>query len=151
MMKFEILARHLVGLRLARPEQVRVAMSEGAVTPSYSRAGADLLLFHHAGQVEIGLPGFDGELMHLLAVVTAWLGDNGGDRDSFDGWSEEPENDQQSMVTLRLTLEDELRYVLAEPGYTGRDKITLGGVDWKPGNAGPDTATLASFGGVVPV
>jgi len=150
-MKWETLARHLIALKFARPEQIRVAMAEGAVAPSFSRSGGDLLLYRHTGQVEIALPGFDGELMHLLAVVTAWLGDNGGDRDTFDGWSDEPENDQQNAVTLRLTLEDELRYVLAEPGYAGRDKITLSGVDWKPGNLAPDRATLNDFGGVVTV
>lgn len=142
MEKLIALKRHLESLKLFNPERIDVAGEDGTVEWANSGAGADLLLYRHAYTGVIELFGASGDLRDLLAQVLVWLDGNGGDpeRNRLAGWEGEPVERHRADITLRFAFEEEVHYITAEPGYSGPDKITLGGADWKRGGKTADLA-----------
>jgi len=125
------------------PERIDAMVESGSTDWAGSMKGPDLLLYRVRYTALVELQGVSGSLTHLLALVELWLA--GLDRDhnrlaSFEG---EPVDAQRSDVLLRLELEEAVRYVTAESGYTGADQITWGGASWKPGEKTADRATHA--------
>ena len=146
MLKFFALKQHIEGLRLFAPERIDAAIFNGGIDWSGSTAGADLLLLRMTYEADIELDGAAGDLRILLAQVGLWLDANGGDpeRNRLLEFTGEPVDKHRSDITLRLAFEEDVRDVPAEPGYTGPDKLTWQGTDWKLGDATADLATTLS-------
>jgi P2 phage tail completion protein R (GpR) len=124
------------------PERIEAVVESGETDFSGSRARPDLLLYRLRYTAAVELWGAAGSLTHLLALVEVWLAENGGDRKrnflaSFAG---EPVDDRRSDITLRLELEEDVRYLPAEAGYAGADRISYAGAEWKPGLGAADLA-----------
>ena len=124
------------------PERIEAVVESGETGFSGSRAGPDLLLYRLRYTAAVELWGAAGSLTHLLALVEVWLAEQGGDaeRNFLASFAGEPVDGQRSDLTLRLELEEDVRYVPAEPGYAGADKIAYAGTEWKPGTAIADLA-----------
>jgi P2 phage tail completion protein R (GpR) len=142
MRKLQALLATLRDAKAIAPERIEAVIESGEVDWSGSRAGPDLLLYRLRYAATVELWGAAGSLTHLLALVAVWLAEQGGDSDfnRLAGFEGEPVDERRSDLTLRLELEEEVRYVPAEPGYAGTDKLTYAGADWKPGEGSPALA-----------
>ena len=73
--------------------------------------------------------------------MLVWLDENGGDNDEFQGYEGEPVDHHRADITLRISFEEEVRYIPTnDPQYSGKDKVTVGGVDYKRGEQTADVA-----------
>ena len=148
MQKLIALKNHIEASGLFNPERVIEYAEEGTAHTSFSTSGPDLLLCRHAYTGVIELWGASGSLGHLLAMVLTWLDANGGDEDALSSWSGEPVDRARADITLRLTLEEDARYV-PKGAYAGKDVLTFEGTEWRPGEAVADKATTLEGDGVV--
>ena len=142
MEKLNALVTMLRDAKAIAPERIEAVVESGETEFSGSRAGADLLLYRLRYTAAVELQCVSGSLTHLLALVTVWLAEQGGDAEHnrLVGFEGEPVDGQRSDLTLRFELEEDVRYLPAEPGYTGPDRITYAGAEWKSGSAAPDLA-----------
>ena len=142
MRKLHALLAYLRDAKAIAPERIEAVIESGEVDFSDSRAGAELLLYRLRYVATVELWGASGSLTHLLALVAVWLAEQGGDAEHnrLAGFEGEPVDNRRSDLVLRLELEEDVRYVIAEPGYGGADKLAYAGADWKPGE---NSAALA--------
>jgi hypothetical protein len=138
------LKQHIEGLGMFNPERIDVAIEQGTLEFSGAESGPDLLLYRHRYSGSIELMGAAGDLRDLLGHLAVWLEANGAGetppRATLDDYDGEPVDKGRSDITLRLTFEEEIHYTPAEPAYTGKDKLTWNGADWKRGVAAEDVA-----------
>ena len=137
---------HLAAARFCRPEQLHAVAEEGAPQGSFKATGNGVLVLRHAYTGRIELKKGAGDLAHVLALVAVWFEENAGQDDEFMGWAGEPSDDRSADIDLRFRFDEEIHYVLAEPGYSGADKITWRGEDYKRAAETADVAdTLDSI------
>jgi hypothetical protein len=144
--------------RIARPDQLRCELESGEPGASFRWATlapggtpAGLVLFRHRYTGRIGLDKGHGDLVHVLALCTAWLQEHGGDDEhhAFLGWVGEPVDDRLSDIDLRFQFEEEVSYVAADAEYAGADRIEWQGQVYRRADLSVDTATAASIEGAI--
>mgnify|MGYP000654044466 CR=1 FL=1 len=141
MLRLIDLKRYLQGTGLVNPERIEATVESGTPQFSCSFNGPDLLLFRNLYEGVIEIEGAAGDIEDVLAQVLVWVNENGGDDDRLIEWEGEPVDNNRADITLRFAFEEEVHYIPAGAGYTGKDKITVNGTDYKRGTAVADSAT----------
>jgi len=142
MQKIVAIADALIAAKVVQRERIEVGAERGSVQPSFSLAGPDLLLYRLTYTGIIDIAAGIGPLEDVLAQVVLWIQENGDpEHDELVEWEGEPEDKHRASATLLIALEEAVRYIPADAGYAGRDKITYHGEDWKREAGAADTAT----------
>lgn len=142
MTKLFDLHAYLEAEKAARPEQLNAVLESGEPIQSFRETGSGMVAFHHQYEGRISLDRANADLERLQALVFIWFEANAEQDDEFLGWSGSPVADREDDIDLRFRFSEEVHYVPAGAGYTGKDKITWQGVDYKPGAAAADRATV---------
>lgn len=141
MLRLIDLKRYLQGAGLVNPERIEATVESGTTQFACSFNGPDLLLFRNRYEGVIEMEGVAGDIEDVLAQALVWVNENGGDEDRLIEWEGEPVDHDRADLTLRFEFEEEVHYIPADPEYTGKDKITVNGTDYRRGTAVADTAT----------
>ena len=137
MQRLRALFKAITDSGLVWPEEADFVAESGRVEWRNSGGGSDLILFrtHYTGLIEFFSA--RGDFEDLVAFVLMWLHDNvpadEQEMNVLESWSGEPVDEERSDISMILQFTEDIHYVPAGVGYTGPDKVTIRGADYKRG------------------